>query len=342
MTPGAVACRSEEYAYSAPRIVTTVPRLHLVLLVAAACRPETPAAPPSSSPPVVAAEAPARAPEPAPATAPAAEPAPAPEPPPTWEWAIAQLPALAGHSEVDLGVAAQARFLAWFAGDPKPRVYALLEGKCHAIDGAVDDDGFHGGWRRQVSVVGDERTVSMMSFDVSRHGISESGPGGEIFARDRRGRWQPVGGFGTGSGASLVDRPMSAADDRSVTFAGTRYSLEPACKTHEKVTQTCTDGRRRECQRCAGVTLQMHTFEARHYAGTVQVRWTEPTPVDCTQACPADEWTPRLPGLAAALKGRYFFAADAGAGPTIFRAAKDCARELRRQRARPAKPEPAE
>lgn len=269
------------------------------------------------------------------ATTPAPEPTPAPplEPPPTWEWALSVLPELAEHSEADPSEAALARFVGWFDDGGAPRVHVLLEGKCHAIDGSMSGDGFHGSWREEVTVEGDERRVSGMSFDIGRGGITESGPGGVIQKRDEKGRWQEVGGFGTGCFDTLVDHPMSAADDRSVTFGGYWYRLEPVCEVTEAVTQTCEGGGERRCERCTRVWLRPKTERMGWGRGVTGIGRVESAPIDCTQPCPADEWTPRLPRLTTALAGRRFHGTLDDQGPVVFRSAKGCARELRRRKA---------
>lgn len=296
--------------------------LALTSLIAAACRPPTAVAPDSPlvasdpAPPVVTLERP---------------PTPEPEPPPTWAWAVSVLPALAGHSELDPGEAALASFLRWFAAGEPARIYLLSENTCHASDGAMDGEGYHGSWQQQVSVVGGERRVTGMNLDITVTGITQSGPGGVIYTRDRKGRWQEAGGFGTGWFGDVVDRPMTAADDRQVIFGGYVYRLEVVCEGTETVTQTCMDGGQRRCARCMGVALRPRAEHMHSAMGTFGVGRTDPTPEDCSRPCPADEWSPLLPRLAATLAGRQFFAALAGEGPVVFRSAGDCARERRRR-----------
>lgn len=264
--------------------------------------------------------------------APAPEPAPPPEPAPTWEWALSVLPELAEHHQADPSEAALARFVGWFHEGGSPRVHVLLEEACHTIDGSMSGDGFHGSWRTEVTTEGDERRVSSMSFDITRSGITESGPGGLVYTRDAKGRWQESGGFGTGCFATLVDHPMSAADDRSVTFAGYGYRLEPQCESRETITQVCLGGGERRCERCTGVWLQPKAEGMGWGRGAIGLGHGDPAPVDCTQPCPVDEWTPRLPRLAAALAGRTFHGVLEHEGPVVFRSAKGCARELRRRK----------
>lgn len=271
--------------------------------------------------------------------APAAEPASS-EPPPTWEWALSVVPALAEHSEVDPGGDALARFVGWFDEGGTPRVHFLYDGACHAIEGTMSGEGFHGSWREEITTEGDERRVSRTSFDITRSGITESGPGGIIYRRNAKGRWEEAGGFGIGCFAVLVDRWMSAADDGSVTFGGYEYRLEPVCDRTESVTQTCIGGGERRCERCAGVWLRPVADRMGFGKGAIGVGHGSPTPVDCTQPCPVDEWTPRLPRLAAALAGRRFYGVIGSEGPVVFRTAKGCARELRRRKAAGAAGEP--
>lgn len=301
--------------------------LHLALLAAAACRPSAAVEPtrPEIREPVVSVVA-------APVAAPTPTPAPQPEPPPTWEWALSVLPELAEHHEADPGAVAHARFIRWFDGDAQTRVYVLLEQTCHAISGSASDDGFHGRWRRQVTTEGDQRTDSAMAFDITEGGISESGPGGLIYQRDGRGRWQEAGGFGTGHFHTLVEHAMSAADDHTVTFAGYTYTLEPACGSTETITQTCSTGGQRVCRRCTRVSLRQHTEHMLSGSGSVGIGRIEPAPADCAQACPADEWTDLLPRLATVLQGRRFTGVLADEGPTVFRDRQRCARESRRRK----------
>lgn len=331
------ASRTRNTRPAPPRFVATVRTLWLSLvLLVAACRPALaePTAPTSrpSGPDLTTLAA--RLAEPA-AVAPAPAPTVAPEPPPTWAWAVSVLPELAAHSEVDPAVDALARFVGWFASGAK-RVHVLLEGRCHAIAGEADADGFHGGWRTQVTVTGATREVATMDFDITRYGISESGPGGKIYERDERGRWREVGAFGTGSGAALVDHSMSAADERQVTFAGYWYRLEPVCREFAAIQQTCADGSPRVCRRCTGLALQRRAEHMAWSTPTVTIGRVDPVPADCSQPCPADEQTALLPRLAEVLKGRHFAGVLADGGPTVFRSAKDCDRERRRRARRPA------
>ena len=306
-------------------------RLLVPLLLMMACRPPT--VTPSSMVPTPAPVVVAPAVVPAPLTvAPAPEPGPQLEPAPSWEWAVSVLPELAGHSEVDPSVAALARFVGWF-GEGKPaRIYLLDDGVCRGITGTMSDDGFHGGWRMKVTIRGGEKQVSGMSLDITRGGISESGPGGVIYHRDGKGRWMEVGGFGIGDFATIVDQPMSSVDDHALTFAGHGYRLEPVCDATERVTRTCIGEGAPRCERCTRITLERRT---EHSGGSTRIGIgrVDPTPVDCTQACPADEWTPLVPRLAAALAGRRFFGALPAAGPVVFRSAGACARERRRRAA---------
>lgn len=312
-----------------PRIVMTVRTLWLPLvLLVAACRP---ALEPTAPGPVVT----ARVAEPVAATpiADPVAPAPAPtvvaEPPPTWAWAVSVLPELATHSEVDPGVDALARFVGWFAGGAK-RVHVLLAGRCHALAGEADADGFHGGWHTRETITGDTREVTTMDFSITRYGISESGPGGKVYERERGG-WRAVGAFATGSGASLVDNPMSAADDRQVTFAGYWYRLEPKCREFEAIQQTCGDGSARVCRRCTRLAVERRADRMAWSTPTVTIGRV-PVPADCSQPCPVDEQTALLPRLAEVLKGRNFAGTLADVGPSVFRSAKDCDRERRRAR----------
>ncbi len=310
-----------------------------VVLAAAACRP--PAVVEPRAPEVRAQVVPVAAPRvpTAPAPAPAPEPvrAPEPEPPPTWEWAVSVLPELAQHRMSDPGEAALARFLGWFASGEASRVHVYLGGACHAIPGSPDSDGFYGSWHRRVTTDGDERRVTAMSFEITRGGITESGPGGVIYHRDRRGRWQEAGGFGTGCFNTLVDHALSAADDRQATFAGYSYTLEPRCQSTEMVTQNCVAGGQRRCERCTRIVLHKHTGAMAWATGRIGVGWVAPAPVDCTQPCPADEWTPLLPRLATVLAGRRFSGALEGEGPVVFRSASGGARELQRRKAAAAR-----
>lgn len=320
------------------RIVTTVRTLWLPLvLLVTACRP---ALAPTTPDPVVR----ARAAEPV-AVAPAADPvAPAADPvapaaaivsAPTWAWAVSVLPELATHSEVDPGADALARFVGWFAGGAR-RVHVLLEGRCHAISGEADADGFHGGWHTRVTVTGDTREVATMDFSITRYGIGESGPGGKTYERDERGRWREVGAFATGSSAALVDHPMSAADDRQVTFAGYWYRLAAKCREYDAVQQTCSDGTPRVCRRCTALVLERRADHMAWSTPTVTIGRVDPAPADCSQPCPADEQSALLPRLAEVLKGRDFVGTLPDVGPTVFRSAKGCDRERRRRPRRPA------
>ena len=152
-----------------------------------------------------------------------------------------------------------------------------------------------------------------------------------MYQRDRRGRWQEAGEFGIGGFEILVDHPMSAADANQVTFAGYSYGLTPVCRTTEAVSQTCVTGGKRTCGRCVQVDLQRYADHMGWANGKVRIGRVEAAPVDCSQPCPVDEWTPLLPRLETVLAGRRFAGVLAGGGPAVFRGASGCARELRRR-----------
>ena len=120
---------------------------------------------------------------------------------------------------------------------------------------------------------------------------------------------------------SIARRAANAA------FGG---STTPGSQGTETVTQTCLTGGPRRCEQCTGISLHPHTDRMGCGTGTITIGRVEPAPVDCTQACPADEWTPLLPRLATVLAGRRFSGVLAGKGPVVFRSASGCARELRR------------
>ena len=110
-------------------------------------------------------------------------------------------------------------------------------------------------------------------------------------------------------------------------------STAPRCQGTETVTQNCLAGGQRRCERCTGILLHPHADRMGWVTGTIKVSWVEPAPVDCTQACPADEWMPLLPRLATVLAGRRFSGVLADEGPVVFRSASGSAREQRRRRA---------
>ena len=90
--------------------------------------------------------------------------------------------------------------------------------------------------------------------------------------------------------------------------------------------QVCTTGGWRDCQRCTQIQLQPQADTVGWGLVTVRSKRVEAAPVDCTQACPADEWTPLLPWLTTVLAGRTFAGVLKGEGPTVFRSARGCAR----------------
>lgn len=135
---------------------------------------------------------------------------------------------------------------------------------------------------------------------------------------------------------------IAGSPDHQVTFAGHAYTLEPRCQGTETITQTCLAGGQRRCERCTRISLHPHSDRMGWGTGKIGVAWAETAPVDCTQACPADEWTPLVPRLATVLAGRRFSGVLAGEGPVVFRSASGCAREQRRRKAAAAAARKAE
>ncbi len=254
---------------------------------------------------------------------------------PTWDWAVSVLPALANHSEDAPSAQAMKRFARWFSGSRARTIYLRQHDQCSAVRGSVDGGFRH---RETVETDGDSRTETGYSLAIDEHGITESGPGGTTSRRDARGKWIEVGGFGTGCSATLVHNSMSRVDDGVAYFNTYAYRLTAECEHMLTQTQHCEGGGTRTCTRCAGIWLHPHAPQrgwARGHSGVVGQR--HPPPLhDCSQPCPADEWSDRVEPLNQVLAGRRFFSDDSGDPGVLFRSAKACRRAARRVRQRDA------
>jgi hypothetical protein len=117
-------------------------------------------------------------------------------------------------------------------------------------------------------------------------------------------------------------------------FDGYTYTLTAECSYPIVDEQICEDGGTRTCSRCAGVHLQPHAAWRSWSRGGGRSIQRNPPPVhDCTQPCPADEWTLRLQPLNRVLEGRVFYAPDPREG-VLFLRGKDCRNAARRERTR--------
>lgn len=227
-----------------------------------------------------------------------------------WAWAVAAMPELAEHREVGSPGERLAELRRLAGG--RTALWVRIRGeRCFAVRGSWEDDGFVGRAREVATIAGETRTVRFESVTITEHGISASGPHGDEFVRDARGRWQPAGGFGLGSGATLVDRSISEVVGGVAYYGGYDYTLTIECLSRHTQEERCTDGSLRRCERCTGLWARPHaagmvwggfgTSQASAGAG----------PVDCSAPCPADPHTPRIAALDLAMQGRRFLADEA-------------------------------
>lgn len=232
------------------------------------------------------------------------------EPAARWTWAVGTMPELAEHREA--GVAAErwadfrrlagARTTLWV----RPR-----GDRCFAVRGAWEEEGFFGRARETVKIKGDTKSVRFESVEMTEVGISLSGPHGEEFVRDARGRWQENGGFGLGSFATIADGPVFEVTRKAAYYGGIAYSLTIVCNASSVQEDRCTDGTTRRCERCSSLWARPHGPQMGS-AGS----WTSHTSagdrqVDCSAPCPPDLLTARLVALNVVMQGRIFMMTDA-------------------------------
>ncbi|WAS96693.1 hypothetical protein [Nannocystis punicea] len=245
-----------------------------------------------------------------------------------WTWAIATMPELAEHREAGPASAQWAELRRLAAGRSTLWVRARGE-RCLSVRGAWDDEGFAGRAREVVEIEGDVKTVRYELIDITERGISASGPHGETFSRDARGRWQSAGGYGLGSFATIVDRPIFEVARKAAYYGATTYTLKIECSETNVQEEHCTDGTTRRCSQCVAV-------RARRYVpglgtGTTGVFRTN-RQVDCSLACPPDLHTPQLAALNLAVQGRTFVTAEAP-GAAVYTDARACRDDRRMRRA---------
>ena len=251
--------------------------------------------------------------------------------PPTWEWALSVLPALAGHTEQSTSSAAFERFTAWF-GDGEPRTFYFRDGDACWTGRGNPDVGFK--YRETVTRDGSTRTRQAYDLQITTGGITESGPGGTTEVRKANG-WEEIGGFGTGCFNVLVHESMSRVEHGVAYFDAYDYTLTAECRGAIEDVQHCEGGGTRTCSRCSGVWLQPHASN-RGWGSAASigrgVRAGPPPLHDCTEPCPADEWTPKLDRLNEVLKGRRFYGASDSDEGVLFESKKTCERAAKRWR----------
>ncbi|PCC73708.1 hypothetical protein SAMN02745121_06827 [Nannocystis exedens] len=222
-----------------------------------------------------------------------------------WAWAVSAMPALAEHREVGGASERWAEFRRLAAG--RTRLWVRARGdRCFAVRGGWEDDGFFGRAREVAELAGAVKTVRFESVEITDRGISTSGPHGDEFSRDARGRWQKSGGFGVGSFATIADGPVFEVRRTAAYYGEGAYTLTIECSVTSAQEERCTDGTIRRCTRCTGLSALPHA-PGRGWAGPrMTLRGTSDRQVDCSAPCPPDLLTPQLPALNWAVKGRAF------------------------------------
>lgn len=296
---------------------------------------------------------PAATPEPSPVAAPTPAPAPAPTPAPAepadasarllaevramapadrWSWAVTAMPELAGHREIGASDPPFAEFRA--AQRERTTLWVRPRGeRCFAVRGAWDEHGFAGRGRETTTIDGAHKTVRFESIDIGEYGISASGPHGDEYTRDARGRWRLSGGFGIGSGQQIAARTVSAVERGAAYYGGHVYTVTIACGAVSHRDDRCSDGTKRRCSRCSELTARRHSADvAWASSGTIGV--TAPgAAVDCSQPCPPDDLGEKVAALNLAVEGRRFLGADEPVA-AVYADARAC-RSDRRMRAAP-------
>lgn len=227
-----------------------------------------------------------------------------------WAWAVTVMPELVEHREGSVAAERWAEFQRLAAGRTKLWVRARGD-RCFAVRGAWEGDGFFGRAREVAEIEGDVKTVRYEAVDITASGISSSGPHGDVFARDARGRWQTDGVFGLGSFAAIAERPVFEVTRKAAYYGEAAYTLTIECSETKAEEERCTDGSTRRCTRCAALWARPHapgqTWAMARMSGT----GASGGQVDCSVPCPPDLLTEQLPALNLAVQGRTFVAADA-------------------------------
>lgn len=227
-----------------------------------------------------------------------------------WAWAVGVMPELVEHREGGATSERWAAFRRLAAGRTTLWVRARGD-RCFSVRGAWEDDGFFGRAREVAEIEGDVKTVRFEAVEIHASGISTSGPHGDEFARDARGRWQKNGGFGLGSFATLAERPVFEVTRKAAYYGEVAYTLTIECSETSAQEERCTDGSTRRCSRCTGLGARPHA-PGRVWAGArMSVTGAGDGQVDCSVACPPDRLTAQLPALNLAVQGRTFVTADA-------------------------------
>lgn len=226
-----------------------------------------------------------------------------------WAWALAIMPELGEHADIEATLERWAelrrrtarRTVLWV----RPR-----EGRCFAVKGAWDDEGFHGRAHEVASVEGGIKVVRFETIVVTERGITASGPHGDQFTRDSRGRWQPFGSFGLGSFETIADGPVGAVERHAAYFGGHDYTLTFACSETLSRTERCADGSTRRCERCERLSARPQR-QGEGWAAAASIGATSDAgPGDCGAPCPPDELTSRIAALDLAVAERRFVDAE--------------------------------
>ncbi|MCY0987737.1 hypothetical protein OV203_11415 [Nannocystis sp. ILAH1] len=226
-----------------------------------------------------------------------------------WAWAVAVMPELVEHREGSATPERWAEFRRLAAGRSKLWVRARGD-RCFSVRGAWEDDGFFGRAREVAEIEGDVKTVRFEAVEITASGISTSGPHGDVFARDARGRWQTDGVFGLGSFATLAERPVFEVTRKAAYYGEAAYTLTIECGEKSAQEERCSDGSTRRCSRCTGLWARPHAPGQVWAGGRMSVTGASDRQVDCSVACPADLLTEQLPALNLAVQGRTFVTAD--------------------------------
>jgi len=244
------------------------------------------------------------------------------EPAARWAWAVAAMPELVEHHEARPTAEPWAEFRRLAAGRTTLWVRARGD-RCFSVRGAWEDDGFVGRAREVAEIKGDAKIVRFEAVDISGSGISISGPHGDEFARDARGRWEKAGGFGLGSFATIAERPVFEVTGKAAYYGEVAYTLTIECSETSVQEERCTDGTTRRCARCSGLWARPHGPRMGSPGTRMTVTSAGDKQVDCSAPCLPDLHTPQLPALNLAMQGRTFVMADE-ADAAVYTDARAC------------------
>lgn len=300
--------------------------LHVLALALAACGPEVVPLP-SSALGIAAARPPS-------------SPPPPPPPPPTpleplmtfdeaWAWLGEELP----EETAELRVVDDALLEELLAWAPPDGAITAYDRRCRPLRLFRNEASLDGDIHVKTRVRGKRKTVSGESISFSWYIEVVCGFDNE-YERGANGEWEEVGASATGC-ADTVGFGLSSVTGTAAWYGGALVDASVECGQTREMAQRCLDGSGRTCSSCGKLALRLRSRQPRYGVGSARsaVRVSAPEErVDCSVPCPADELTPRIPALNAALKGASFAQIGLDGHPVLFRTRAACRAYRKRHR----------